>query len=141
MELKELDPFMPTLQKTDDWMEDLIAELGPDDPRKAQRALRAVLHALRDRMLPGEIADFASELPMLIRGLYYEGWNPGGGTPDRSQEAFLQDVRDELQVPADPDADHCTHAVFAVLQKRISAGEIADVRDNLPEEIAALWPE
>ena len=141
MGLKALDPFMTTLQTTDEWMEDVIEELGPKDPTKAQRALRAVLHALRDRMLPGEIADFASELPMLLRGLYYEGWNAGGDMPERSREAFLEDVTDKLQAPADPDAEHCTRAIFAVLQQRISAGEISDVQAHLPDEVTALWPD
>jgi len=42
------------------------------DERRAYNALRAVLHALRDRLTTEEIAQFGAQLPTFVRGVYYE---------------------------------------------------------------------
>ena len=70
--------FDTTLQKTNGWLKDLMHELGWDDRHKAYLALRATLHALRDRLTVEEVAQLGAQLPMLIRGFYYEGWDPTG---------------------------------------------------------------
>jgi len=49
---------------------------GTQDKRYAYRALRAVMHAIRDRLTVDETAQLAAQLPELIRGIYYEGWDP-----------------------------------------------------------------
>lgn len=140
MDSARLQPFAQTLQKTDQWMKDVMEELGPDDPHKAYHSLRAVLHALRDRLMPGEVTDMSAQMPMLIRGLFLEGWKakqPSGSLD--SQEEFFAEVNEKLQVPADVGPEDSTRAVFRVLEKRISCGEINDVRDMLPEALKALW--
>ncbi len=142
MESAALQPFAQTLQKTDQWMKDVMEELGPDDPQKAYHSLRAVLHALRDRLVPGEVTDLASEMPMLIRGLFYEGWKATDPSGDLdTQEEFFEAVNEGLQVPADVGAEESTRAIFRVLEKRISRGEIGDVKDMLPKALQPLWTE
>jgi uncharacterized protein (DUF2267 family) len=71
-----LDVFDRTLQATNIWLDDIMQELGWSDRHRAYHALRAVLHALRDRLPVDDAAHFAAQLPMLIRGLFYEGWRP-----------------------------------------------------------------
>jgi uncharacterized protein (DUF2267 family) len=140
MNSARLKPFEQTLQKTDQWMKDVMEELGPDDPEKAYHSLRAVLHALRDRLMPGEVTDMSAQMPMLIRGLFLEGWkgaNPSGAID--SQEKFFAAVNEKLQVPADVGPQDSVRAIFRVLEKRISCGEIGDIRDMLPEALKALW--
>ena len=142
MNSERLKPFETTLQKADLWMKDVMEELGPDDPQMAYRSLRAVLHALRDRLMPGEVTDMSAQMPMLIRGLFLEGWKatqqPSGGD---TQEEFLAAVNSELQVPADVGPEDSTRAIFRVLEKRISCGEIADIRGMLPQNLQGLWTE
>jgi uncharacterized protein (DUF2267 family) len=51
-----------------------------------------VLHALRDRLTVNEAAQFGAQLPMLVRGIYYEGWDPTRLPVKMNREEFLQRV-------------------------------------------------
>ncbi len=137
------DIFSGTIQKTDSWLKDIAACLGWDDPRGAYLALRATLHALRDRLIVDEAVQLGAQLPMLIRGLYYEGWKPSGKPlKERSREQFLAHiVHDFRQQPWPIEAESVARAVFKVLADRVTSGEIEDVRHLLPREIKELWPQ
>lgn len=135
------DVFGRTVQKSAAWIEEIAADLDLD-AHQAYRALRAVLHALRDRLSPVEAAELAAQMPMLIRGLYYEGWTPTG-KPHRVKrpEEFLEHVRAELSGGFDDErAAEAVAAVFRLLNRHISAGELDDVRHCLPHALRALWP-
>jgi len=141
MTTMEISAFQSTLQTTTDWLGELSAELGRDDPQQAYRMLRAVLLALRDRMTVEEATDFGAQLPMLIRGFYYEGWNPSKTpTGERDRRAFLQRVAENLVSNVDGDPEQVTRAVFKVVQNHVTAGEIGDVKSNLPSDVQTLWP-
>jgi len=45
-----------TVEKTHAWLNELAAELGTDDKRDPYRALRAVMHAIGDRLTVDETA-------------------------------------------------------------------------------------
>ena len=64
--------FDKTIRKTNIWLNELQAIMGWDSRGHAYQ-LRAVLHAIRDRLLPGDAVDLAAQLPMLVRRFYYEG--------------------------------------------------------------------
>ncbi|MFW6108590.1 MAG: DUF2267 domain-containing protein [bacterium] len=135
-------PFATTIEKTRDWLRDLDEHLGTHDAEKTVRALRAVLHPLRDRLLPTEAAHLAAQLPLVLKGLYYDGWRPADAPRrDRSRDAFLARVADELQPPADVPPQDAVRGVLRLLGDRISPGEVEDIRDMLPEDLAELWPE
>jgi uncharacterized protein (DUF2267 family) len=131
-----------TLTKSNEWLKELGAELGWQDPNAILLALRSVLHALRDRLPPNEAADLAAQMPLLIKGLYFDGWRPSG-TPVkvRSREEFFNMVMQPL-ARGFPEADpvRVIRAVFRVLAEHVSQGEIRDVRVVLPAELAELWP-
>ena len=136
-----LDVFDKTLETTNNWLKDLMDELGLEDRHKTYETLKAVLHTLRDRLNAGEASDLGAQLPMLIRGMYYEGWNPAR-TPVkmRDEEAFLSAIRDRMPPKPDLDTERVARAVFKLLAHRISEGEIGDVKGMLPKEISGLWP-
>lgn len=134
--------FDATWQKSHHWLTDLEEIGGFRSEEQAYSALRAVLHALRDRLTVQEAAHLASELPMLIRGFYYEGWKPSSVPVSvRDREGFVQAVRDELRNNLAFDPEVAITAVFGLLQRKISAGEITDIKQMLPEPIRSLWPE
>jgi uncharacterized protein (DUF2267 family) len=86
-------PFESTYRTTSAWLRELMRELGWDDPRRAYAALRAVLHALRDRLTVAEAADLSAQLPMLVRGLFFEGWRPNAvPVKEQRREDFLAHV-------------------------------------------------
>jgi len=60
--------FGTTLQKTNLLLKQLGDTLHWDDHHKAYHGLRAVLHALRDRLPVPEAAHLGAQLPMLVRG-------------------------------------------------------------------------
>jgi uncharacterized protein (DUF2267 family) len=135
-----LDVFDKTLQSTNTWLKGIMDTLGPDR-RKAWRALGAVLHALRDRLTLDEAAHLGAQLPLLIRGLYYDQWHPAGN-PERMRHPaeFLSAVAEQLDDLGPINAEDATRAVLAVLEEQIAAGEIEDVKGVLPSHLRDLWP-
>lgn len=134
--------FATTLQKTHEWLERLRQIGNYQDQPQAYTALRAVLHALRDRLIVDEAADLGAQLPMLIRGVYYEGWNPSA-TPvkQRSAEEFVMTVHQSLRnATTTIDAQGAVKAVFRLLNEKVTQGEIEDVRQMLPRDLQDWWP-
>ena len=140
MSMTGLDVFDATLQKTNIWLKDIMQELGWEDRHKAYVSLRTTLHALRDRLTLEETAQFGAQLPMLIRGLYYEGWTPTG-KPDkvRHKADFLASIRAYFQDDWDVEPEEVARAVLHVITTHVSAGEIEDIKLLLPKELKALW--
>lgn len=138
-----LDVFDRTVQKSNRWLKALQEELRWEDRHDTYLAFRSVMHALRDRLPEEEAADLASQLPMLLSGVYYHGWRPGAVPAKiRDRDEFLARIREEFEGTAlNPDAERITRAVFRLLDERISEGEIEDVLRVLPGEIRGLWPE
>jgi uncharacterized protein (DUF2267 family) len=132
--------FASTLQKTTEWLQDIERGLGTSDPHTAYTALRATLHALRDHLTADEAAQLSAQMPMLIRGLFYEGWNPGRH-PRRpnSRDDFFESFWREKgvgEVLADPEVT--ARAVFKVMRRHISPGEMDQVMSQLPKAIREL---
>jgi uncharacterized protein (DUF2267 family) len=133
--------FENTLRESHEWLNDLAARGRYADERQAYAALRAVLQSLRDRLTVNESADLAAQFPMLIRGLFYEGWRPAT-TPlrERTRNEFLDHVRERLPYNHRNEAERDVRAVFDLLSRRITQGELRDVRAMLPEAVRGLWP-
>jgi uncharacterized protein (DUF2267 family) len=101
-----------------------------------------VLHALRDWLEVDESANFAAQLPGLLRGAYYEGWRPATTpTRRRNRQAFLDHVEREFKRDPLGNTAECVTAVFQLLEHKITAGEIQDVRCALPADVREMWPE
>jgi len=123
------------------WVNEVADELGLDDKRVAQHVLRAVLHALRDRLPLELVAHLSSQLPMLIRGMYFENWNPHARPAHHHRlDDFAEALDRELYgFEAVIDVRDATRAAFAVIGAHVSLGEWRKIAGALPRELAELW--
>jgi uncharacterized protein (DUF2267 family) len=128
-----------SVEKTHIWLNEVAEALGDEDRQYAYRALRAVLHALRDRLTVDVAAKLASQLPILIRGMYYEDWDPSR-TPLAIHDVgtFLDHVAEEGHMAGETEASLAVTAVARVLRAHVSDGEIDGVLAVLPDSFRAL---
>ena len=118
-------------------------ELGsPEDYGHAFRILQAVFHTVRDRITPQESLHFISELPMALKGLYVHNWKVHEKPKKyETKNEFLDEVCQEIlstEGGFESSAEQEVKAVFNVLKKWVSEGEIRHVKGQLTPAIAAL---
>lgn len=128
-----------TIQKTNVWIKEVMEELGSDDRHRAYLALRNVLHSLRDRLAVEEAADLGAQLPMLVRGFYYDAWNPSGKPVKFDKDEFLSNIRQQFATDPNVDAAKTAQAVFKVMDKHVADGEIEDIKGALPHDLKEFW--
>lgn len=134
-----LDSFDRSVHKSNEWLKELMERLGTDDRRYAYRVLRAYFHLLRDRLTVDEAAQLAAQLPHLLRGVFYEGWDPSR-TPEtyRDRETFLSRLAERAQLAGPTEASVAAEAATEVLRTRVTGGEVDDVLQILPGPIRSL---
>lgn len=132
--------FSQAAQQAQQWVNELASELDWDVPR-AYRLLRAVLHTLRDWLPPTEMSDLAAQLPVLVRGIYFEGWSPSGFLDgEHHKRDFIISIRTEFGFEGEVDFDQAIGAVFHLLDHHVSHGEVEQVRNSLKKGLRQLWP-
>lgn len=135
-----LQVFDSTVQETNRWLGLLLQKIGGDDRHRAYVILRATLHALRDRLGIHSAAHFAAQLPMLLRGLFYEGWRPSDHpSKERHIPDFLDSFRAHLPSGTVADAEKSVRAVFSVIWEMIDPGEVQKIMEVLPRDLRDLW--
>ena len=137
-----INAFDSTIHTTNIWLNDLLDQLGWQEKQRAYQAMRVVLHALRDRLPVAQAAALGAQLPMLVRGFYFEGWHPADKpVKERKKEEFLAHVALAFRDNLDINPEEVARAVFHVLAKHVTPGEIKHVKIALPAEIRSLWSE
>ena len=127
------------VEKAHVWLNGLAVALDTEDRQYAYRVLRAFLHSVRDHLPPEEAAQLSAQLPIFIRGIYYESYRPSR-TPEhaRDRESFLTRIAREAVLGGSTEASFAVEAATAVLHEHVSAGELEDVLHALPEHIREL---
>jgi uncharacterized protein (DUF2267 family) len=134
-----LDVFDKTLQTTHIWLNEIGETIGPDK-QIAWKVLAVVLHKLRDRLPVDVAAHLGAELPLLVRGVYYDQFRPATQPSDcRDFGEFMEHVQHWLSDIRPVDAKDAIEAVFAVLSRHVPQGQIAKVKDALPHSIRDAW--
>lgn len=128
------------VQQLQQWLKELRDNADLADESEALSVLRSVLHQLRDRLTPDEAVELGAQLPVIVRGIYYEGWRPSR-TPQkiRSQQKFLDEVLLKM-LPRRVDPEAAVKDVFALIAHHCDPGEVGDVIEQLPSDIKELWP-
>ena len=139
MSANGLPVFDKTLQTTNIWLDEVMERLGPDR-QLAWKVLGTVLHKLRE-MLPIEAsAHVGAQLPLLVRGLYYDQYQPARQPKTcRSREEFIAEVAEWLQDARPIDPEEAIAAVFEVLSRNLDPGQVAKIKAVLPEPIRQMW--
>lgn len=135
-----LASFDTSIQTANVWLHDVMLRLGWIDQDKAYRGLRAVLHALRDRLSVNAVAHLGAQLPLVLRGMYYEGWHPAGKPLKEHRAEFLSHIVEAFNFDSDADPERICRAVLGTLEKHVTAGEVENVKASLPNDLRELWP-
>jgi uncharacterized protein (DUF2267 family) len=134
-----LDVFDKTLETTHVWLNEICEDLGPDK-QVAWKVLSTVLHKLRDRLTVNLAAHLGAQLPLLVRGVYYDQFEPAKmPTECRSRDDFVAEVAEWLSDTRPIDPNQAIRSVFKVLSRHISEGQVAKVREALPKSLRQSW--
>jgi uncharacterized protein (DUF2267 family) len=133
--------FQETIQKTIGMLKEIEEEFGWPEERRGQSlaALRTVLHTLRDRLTVPQSAKLAAQLPSLVRGIYYDGWVPAKVPRKMNKDEFLNEIRQQFLYSVEGSFEQFVRRVLGVVKRHVSAGEIDDVKSDLPEDIRSLF--
>jgi uncharacterized protein (DUF2267 family) len=133
--------FDTTVQKANEWVGEVAAELQISSRLEAFRALRAVLQTLRDQLDPPQVAQLASQMTPLLTGVLYEGWRPGHDGRAKTAEEFLAAVVERHGARPFKSPEDMVTGVTNVLQRHISGAELGHVLDRLPRQVVELFRE
>lgn len=123
-----------------EWINLLCEDLEWDDQARGYMLLREVLHAVRDYLSIDEAADLSAQLPLLVRGIYFDGWVPSK-TPahPRSKEDFLARISAPFGETPLEDPERAAAAMFDLLRRKISEGEFNQVAAAMRKSLRDLW--
>lgn len=134
----DLDVIDRTVFKTYEWLQAVADRAKLDDAHRAYLVLRAVLHVLRDRVEPDVAAHVSAQLPMLVRGIFFEGWDPSKTPMRLSLGDVLARVAGEAGLRDVSEAQDAARAVIAVCWDEIGQGTMDHLMSVLPRDFAVL---
>ena len=141
MSANGLEVFDKTLETTHVWLKEIMADLGPDK-QVAWRVLSTVLHKVRDRLTVNLAAHLGAQLPLLVRGVYYDQFEPSKMPGEcRNRDDFIGEVSAWLSDTRPVDPEVAVRSVFKVLSRHISQGQVDHVKQALPKSVRQMWEE
>lgn len=130
-----LEVFDKSIQTTNIWLDEIMEDMGPDR-QVAWHMLGAVLRTMRDRLPADLAAHLGAQLPLVVRGAYYDQYKPAAASDkNRSLDDFLGKIADELRFTRPVDTKEALQVVCTTLARHVDDGQIAKVWDALPKEI------
>jgi uncharacterized protein (DUF2267 family) len=138
MTANRLEVIDSTVHLTNEWLNQVEQRLEIKNKHEAYRVLRAVLHALRDQLDVDESAQLSAQLPLLVRGIYYEGWKPRDSKHMRSAEEFENLVHAHHGARPYKNAKEMISAVTDVLAMHVEPSELDQVFSRCPLAVRNL---
>lgn len=141
MTTSTVDSIARSIEKTNIWINELKNRLGWADDHAVYEALRVSLIAIRDRISLDEAAHLSAQLPLILRGAFYDQFVPSRPV-SRAQtiDDVLAPVRDHFSNDPTVNAETVFRAVLDVMAVHVSPGELHDVRSQMPKAIQEIWP-
>jgi uncharacterized protein (DUF2267 family) len=129
--------FERTVHTSYEWLDAVAAHIG-GERRDAYHALHAVLGALRDRLPADVAADLSAQMPLLVRGVFFDGHEPANA-PVRTAGAddFVAAVRCALAPAPGIDARDAIDAVLEALTTNIDRRVLDEIGPLLPAQFRA----
>ena len=137
MSFTGVDSLDRSIDKANTWLVAIAGDFGTTDRRLAYRVLRAWLHCLRDRLSVEVAAHFAAQLPELLRGVFFDGWNPSRVPQKYSREEYVTRFAREAGI-RDADVPKAVGIVTEVARRQMSGGVIAQALERLPASLRDL---
>jgi uncharacterized protein (DUF2267 family) len=136
MTTASVDAIERSVHKTNEWLNQLAQELGAETKDDVWPVLRGYLQVLRERLTLDEAAQLAAQFPHVIRGVFYEGFDPGHQPHKiRDREAFLQSLMEHGVAGDMAQAQIAATAATRVMREHVSEGEFEDAIAQLPPDI------
>jgi uncharacterized protein (DUF2267 family) len=130
-----------SLQETGEWLAGLSPAASRRDAGETCSILLAILHVIRDRLGLKEAARLAAHLPLLIRGFYYDGWDPRSRPRElRSKEELLERIRAACPGAEESDAQAVARVALGFLAQKATRHERRELKRLLPVPLRELWP-
>jgi uncharacterized protein (DUF2267 family) len=126
-----------SIDKVNVWLAEIADEFGTDDRHFAYRVTRAWLHALRDRLPVPIAAHFAAQLPELLRGVFYDGWNPSKAPVKYGSDGYITRFARDSSI-AETDVPRTASLVTRVVRRHVSGGVLDEALDVLPAEVRLI---
>jgi uncharacterized protein (DUF2267 family) len=123
-----------------EWLLEIGDRAGfPDRTDWSYGCLRAVLHTLRDRTTIEEVFQLSAQLPVLIRGILFEGYKPSGKPEKLNAEEFMSRIKKDLGNANPISANDAFRVIIELLYDRTTTGEMDDIRGQMPKAIQQIW--
>ncbi|MEU0150908.1 DUF2267 domain-containing protein [Micromonospora fulviviridis] len=137
-----ISAFESSLDKTNVMLKEIESAYGwPKEQRnQSYAAMRTVLHLLRDRMPVGQSVEFAQQLPVLLRGVYFDGWQPENVPIKLNREDFLYEVRQGFPYDVEGGTQRVVQVVLDTLRRHVTQGEWEDVKSAMPKDLGQMIP-
>lgn len=120
-----------------EWLRVVADRLETDDLHEAYQVLRPWLHLLRDRLSVDSTAHLAAQLPELLRGVFYDGWQPSKVPVRMHAEQYLLRFQEDARVPA-ADVKATASAITSAMRDLFSPGQLDTVFGQLPADLRAI---
>lgn len=132
--------FEKHCKEANEWLAEIADQMGyPNRSDWAYGALKTVLHVLRDRTTVEEVFQLSAQLPALIRGIYFEGYKPSGKPDKLNAKEFMSRIKKDLGNSNPISAEEAFRIVLELLYEKTSAGEMDDIRGQMPKAIQQIW--
>ena len=132
-----VDSLDRSIDKTNAWLADVAANFGTEDRRLAYRVTRSWLHTVRDRLPVPIAAHIAAQLPELLRGVFYEGWNPSKVPIKYGKDEYIARFARDAQIHHS-EVPRAGRLVTSALARHLSPGAVNEALGALPAEIRKL---
>lgn len=138
------------LHETNEYINQLAKDLGhPEERQRVMIIWRAVMHTIRDRIQISESLDLISPLPLILKGMYVNGWKYHETPPYdyesieqmKTQVKALQNQYGESRFNWSQSTDQIISITLGSLERYFSKGQMEHIRGQLPKDVKGVVKE